>query len=56
MGHRFPVIIIELHDGMLPAQCKSRNFLQVMAGRDRDFLLRGENVVSISVAAAGPSA
>jgi FkbM family methyltransferase len=46
---RFPVIIIELHDWMLPGDCNSRNFLQVIAGRSRDFLLRGENVVSISV-------
>jgi FkbM family methyltransferase len=47
---QFPVIIIELHDWMLPGDCNSRNFLQVIAGRNRDFLLRGENVVSISAA------
>jgi hypothetical protein len=46
----FPVIIIELHDWMLPGDCNSRNFLQAIAGRSRDFILRGENVVSVSVA------
>jgi FkbM family methyltransferase len=46
---RFPVIIMELHDWMLPGECNSMNFLKVIAGRKRDFLLRGENVVSIGV-------
>lgn len=49
---RFPVIIIELHDWMLPGQCNSKNFLLAIAGRDRDFVLRGENVVSVSAANA----
>jgi FkbM family methyltransferase len=46
---RFPVIIMELHDWMLPGECNSMNFLKVIAGRNRDFLLRGENVLSIDV-------
>jgi FkbM family methyltransferase len=50
---RFPVIIIELHDWMLPGTCNSQNFLRAMAGRNRDFILRGENIVSVSV--AGPA-
>lgn len=44
----FPVLIIELHDWMLPRRKTSKNFLQAMAGRDRDFVYCGENIFSIS--------
>jgi FkbM family methyltransferase len=45
---RFPVIIIELHDWMLPGKANSTNFLRAIAQYDRDLLFRGENVVSIA--------
>ncbi|MDN8614568.1 FkbM family methyltransferase [Variovorax ginsengisoli] len=48
---RFPVLIIELHDWMLPRTANSRNFLQQISRLDRDFVYRGENVFSISNAA-----
>lgn len=44
----FPILIIELHDGMLPGQANARNFLREMANRDRDFVYFGKNIFSIS--------
>ena len=44
---RFPLIIIELHDWMLPGQANSQAFLRWHAGLDRDFVLAGENVFSV---------
>ena len=45
---RFPLLIIELHDWMLPGQASSRNFLQEISRRRRDFVFHGENVFSIA--------
>lgn len=45
---KFPIIIIELHDWMLPKQGSSNSFLLQMAKRKRDFVYYGENVFSIS--------
>jgi FkbM family methyltransferase len=45
---RFPLLVIELHDWMLPHSASSRPFLQWHAERDRDFVFRGENVFSFS--------
>lgn len=45
---RFPVLIIELHDWMLPRRGTSKNLLQALAARDRDFLYFGENIFSLS--------
>jgi FkbM family methyltransferase len=45
---RFPVLIIELHDWMLPRTANARNFLRQIAARDRDFVYHGENVFSLS--------
>lgn len=44
---RFPLVIIELHDWMLPRGGTSRPFLEWHIGRDRDFVHHGENVFSI---------
>ena len=44
----FPLLIVELHDWLLPRAGSSRNFLGCMAGRDRDFVFMGENVFSIA--------
>lgn len=43
-----PLIIVELHDWMLPKKSTSQTFLQAISGRDRDFLHFGENIFSIS--------
>jgi FkbM family methyltransferase len=45
---RFPVLVIELHDWMLPRSGSTRQFLSCMVQRDRDFLIDGSNVISIS--------
>ena len=45
---RIPILIVELHDWMLPGTANSRAFLTAIAGKDRDFLYRGENVISIA--------
>jgi FkbM family methyltransferase len=45
---KFPVLIIELHDWMLPKTANSNNFLKKIAQLDRDFIYVGENVFSIS--------
>lgn len=45
---QFPLIVIELHDWMLPRSASSQNFLRWHAARDRDFVFSGENVFSIS--------
>lgn len=42
----FPLVVVELHDWLLPGQGTSRTFLQCMAARDRDFVYHGENVFS----------
>lgn len=41
------VSLIELHDWMLPKQRTSASFFRAFAPLDRDFLLHGENIVSI---------
>jgi FkbM family methyltransferase len=41
---RFPMIVIELHDWMLPGTGSSRAFLKAIAAHDFDFLHVGENV------------
>jgi FkbM family methyltransferase len=44
---QFPLLIIELHDWLLPGQGNAANFLRCIAGLSRDFVYRGENVFSI---------
>jgi FkbM family methyltransferase len=45
---RFPLVIIELHDWMLPRSASSGPFLRTIAALDRDFVYRGENVFSFA--------
>jgi FkbM family methyltransferase len=45
---RFALLVIELHDGLMPRQGISRSFLQAIAKRDRDFVYLGENIFSIA--------
>ena len=44
----FPIIIIELHDWMLPREGSSNNFLRRIAIENRDFIAMGENIFSIA--------
>lgn len=44
---KFDLLIIELHDWLLPGHGTSRNFLKCIANLDRDFLHIGENIFSI---------
>lgn len=44
----FEILIIELHDWMLPKQGNSQKFLREMSKRDRDFIIKGGNIFSIS--------
>jgi FkbM family methyltransferase len=41
---KFPLVIIELHDWMLPFSGSSRNFIKSIAQHDFDFVHRGENI------------
>lgn len=43
----FPVLIVELHDWLLPKGRRARSFLEAVACRDRDFVLFGHNVISV---------
>ena len=43
----FPLVIVELHDWLLPKQGTARGFLQCIASKDRDFAHIGENIFSI---------
>ena len=45
---KFPIIIIEPHDWMLPGTATFNNFLRKISMLDNDFIIRGENVISIS--------
>lgn len=41
---QFPLVVIELHDWMLPFSGSAKNFLKAVADYDWDFLHRGENI------------
>ena len=41
---QFPLIIIELHDWMLPFSGSSKNFLKAVAEHEFDFVHKGENI------------
>jgi FkbM family methyltransferase len=43
----FPVLIVELHDWLFPRGGRARSFLKAIAHRDRDFVIFGENVISV---------
>jgi FkbM family methyltransferase len=47
-AERFPVLIIELHDWLLPRAGSSRAFLRWAADQARDFVYVGENVFSLA--------
>ncbi len=43
----FPLLIVELHDWLMPKAGTSRSFLRCVAGLDRDFVHINENVFSV---------
>jgi FkbM family methyltransferase len=45
---RTPLLIIELHDWLLPSEGTSSSFLQCVSGLDRDFVYIGEDIYSIA--------
>lgn len=45
---KFPLLVIELHDWMLPRSGNANNFIKAIAPLQRDFVYHGENVFSIS--------
>jgi FkbM family methyltransferase len=45
---KFPLLVIELHDWMLPRSSNANNFIKAIAPLNRDFVYHGENVFSIS--------
>lgn len=51
-----PLVIVELHDWMLPKQGTAAPFLRCIAGLDRDFVFLGESVFSIDNALPGAAA
>lgn len=48
IADRFYVMMVEPHDWMLPRQGSSTSLLRMLASLDRDFLIRRENILSIS--------
>ena len=45
---RTPLIIVELHDWLMPRQGGATPFLRCISALDRDFVFIGENVFSIA--------
>lgn len=45
---KFPILVIELHDWMLPGRQVTKNFLKAISSRDRDFMHSEGHVVSIA--------
>jgi len=43
----FYVLVIELHDWLIPGKANSRHFLKSISGENRDFIYFGENIFSI---------
>jgi FkbM family methyltransferase len=44
---RFPLLIVEIHDWLIPGQAVSGNFLRAVSALDRDFVHFMENIFSI---------
>jgi FkbM family methyltransferase len=52
----FPVVIVELHDWMLPGEGTALPFLRCVSALNRDFVHHGENVFSVAHALGVPPA
>ena len=50
---KFKILIVELHDWMLPKKSISKNYFNAicrsMEKNDRDILIKGENIISIKI-------
>ena len=51
---KFDIIIIEIHDWMLPKNSNSSNFINALSetmkkGNKRDLIISGENLISIKI-------
>lgn len=44
----FPIVVVELHDWLLPRRNIAQPFLRWVAAGGRDFVIRGENVFAIA--------
>jgi Methyltransferase FkbM domain len=53
---RFPIIIVEQHDFMMPGASTGDSFLSYHATRQRDFLYGSENIFSIDYKALASQA
>ena len=51
--NRFPLVVIELHDWMLPFSGSSRNFIRTIASYDFDMVYKGENIFCFNRALLG---
>lgn len=51
----FYLIVIELHDWMMPGEARSGNFLRAVAPLNRDFIHINENIFSVANPATGAS-
>ena len=49
-----PLLIIELHDWLLPKQRSAQPFLRCLATADRDFIHSGENIFTMPIAMPQP--
>jgi FkbM family methyltransferase len=52
---RFPLIIVEQHDFMMPGQSTGDSFFRYHASRQRDFLYGVENIFSVDYKALAPT-
>jgi len=46
--HRFPLAIVEVHDWLMPRSGTAAPFLKVIAEAQRDFIIHGENIISMA--------
>ena len=45
---KFKIIIIEIHDWMLPGENSSENFIKAIVNLKKDIILSGENIILIN--------
>ena len=50
---KFKIVIIEIHDWMLPSKAVSKNYFTTLVSsmkkNDRDIIISGENIISIKL-------
>jgi FkbM family methyltransferase len=45
---RFPIIVLEIHDWMIPRRAIASNFIRAVSRLNRDLLICGENLISVA--------